>query len=202
VKCSTRPPSFSTDRRKVRHLAKLSWFLSVAESPWSWPIFALVTVAVVGQWAGVSFAEAVVAGFGAIGIGIAVGLALAGKLDDRRGPSDDRRQASDERRSKPKSTHRLAAAERDRSPHSTRTADLRGARLANAMLVGADLRQADLRGATLTGADLSGADLTGARLGPLDEARGARESSDDRGRSPRSSGRSVPAEGIKFESEC
>jgi len=75
VKCSTRPPSFSTDRRKVRHLAKLSWFLSVAESPWSWPIFALVTVAVVGQWAGVSFAEAVVAGFGAIGIGIAVGLA-------------------------------------------------------------------------------------------------------------------------------
>jgi Pentapeptide repeats (8 copies) len=162
----------------VRRLSKLRWFPSAAKSPWSWPIFALVAVAAVGQWAGVTVAEAVAAGFGAIGIGVAIGLAVAGKLEDRREHSGDRRQPSDASAYEARATGGLPPADRDPkepSPHSRRTVDLRGARLVNAMLVGADLRQADLRGATLTGADLSGADLTGAQLGPLDEG-----SSDER----------------------
>lgn len=166
-------PTFSTDRRKVRRLTKLRWFPSAAKSPWSWPIFALVAVAAAGQWAGVTFAEAVAAGFGAIGIGVAIGLAVAGKLEDRREPSGDRRKPSDARPSGARATGGLRPADRDSKetgPHSRRTVDLRGARLVDAMLVRADLRQADLRGATLTRADLSGADLTGAQLGPLDES--------------------------------
>ena len=164
--------TLSTDQRKVRRLAKLRWIPSAAKSPWSWPVFALVTVAAVGQWAGVTMAEAVAAGFAAIGIGIAIGLAIAGKLEDRRKPSGSGTSETG-------STSGLQSpANRDPQepdPHPRRTVDLRGARLVNAILVSADLRQAnlrqaDLRGATLTGADLSGADLTGARLGPLDES--------------------------------
>lgn len=172
MQCSTRS-TFSRDRRKVRRLAKLTWFPSAARSPWLWPVFALAAVAAVGQWAGVTIAEAVAVGFGAIGIGIAIGLAIAGKMEDRREPSGDRRQPSDARTSGTRTDSRLPPVDRDPKEHgsrSGRTVDLRGACLVNAMLVRADLRQADLRGATLTGADLTGANLTGAQLGPLDES--------------------------------
>lgn len=155
----------------MRRLAKLRCFPSAAKSPWPWPTFALVAVAAAGQWAGVRFAEVVAAGFGILGIGVAIGLAVASKVEDRREPSGHRRQLSDASPSGAGATLRSPPIDRDpkeTSSPSRRTVDLRGARLANATLVHADLRQADLRGATLTGADLSGADLTGAQLGPLD----------------------------------
>ena len=157
--------TFSTDRWKVHRFAKLRLFPSAVKSPWSWPIFALVAVAAVGQWAGMIFAEALAAGFGAIGIGVAIGLAVAAKLDDRQEPSGASQAGARATTGVPPPGQ--APKEATRPPR--RTVDLRGARLVNAVLVSADLRQADLRGATLTGADLSGADLTGAQLGPLDE---------------------------------
>jgi hypothetical protein len=158
-------PTFSTDRWKVRRLAKLRLFPSAAKSPWSWPIFALVALAAVGQWAGVIVAEALAAGFGAVGIGVAIGLVVAGKREDREEPSGASQAGARATSGLPQTRQ----DPKDASRPSRRTVDLRGARLVNAVLVSADLRQADLRGATLTGADLSGADLTGAQLGPLDE---------------------------------
>ena len=129
----------------MRHLAKLRWFPSSAKSPWSWPLFALVAVAAVGQWAGVTVAEGVAAGFGAIGIGVAIGLAVAGKIADRPEPSADHQQPSGRSSSEATASGELTLAPKEPGPHARRTVDLRGARLVNAMLVCADLRQADLR---------------------------------------------------------
>ncbi len=164
----------STDRRQVR-VGNLSQVLSVvAKSPWSWPTVPLITVAAVGQWRGAVAAEAVAAAFGAVGIGIAIGLAVAGGRTRRRHPSENPLGSSPSKaRSHDASGGELSAEADAKAPGRTavRTVDLRGAKLANAVLVRADLRQADLRGATLMGADLSGADLTDAHLGPLDENR-------------------------------
>jgi len=169
--CST-CPIVSIDRRKV-HVAQPSRILSMAaRSPWSWPIVPLLTVAAVGQWGSVIAAEAVAGAFCAVGVGIAIGLAVAGR---RTRPRHAPRAQSDEGRSKARplgassATTSAGTGAEAHVPNPARTVDLRGARLTNTMLVRADLRQADLRGATLAGADLSGADLTGARLGPLDD---------------------------------
>lgn len=154
-------------------MAQLSRTLSAAaRSPWCWPILPLLTVAAVGQWVSVLAAEAVAGAFGAVGLGIAIGLAIAGRQvmpkrrETRSGKSSPQSQppgASSAATSSGAGTQPVTP-----SP-AARAADLRGAKLANTKLVRADLRQADLRGAVLAGADLTGADLTGAHLGPLDD---------------------------------
>jgi hypothetical protein len=149
-----------------------------ARSPWAWPIVPLTAVAAVGQWRGTAAAEVAAALLGLVGVGIAIGLGLAGGSTGRTSrPGNQSETAQSGIR-----PHSGVPAERHGGTpqsNSLRTADLRGARLANTTLAGADLRQADLRGAVLTGAnlngavltgaDLSGADLTDARLGPLDD---------------------------------
>jgi hypothetical protein len=154
-------------------VGKLSRISSVAaRSPWSWPIAPLVAVAAVGQWRGTTAAVILAAGFGAVAIGIAIGLSVAGgragarhTLETQSGTDPPKARSSTASLDGASSTEDITAL----STTFPRTVDLRGARLTNTTLVRADLRQADLRGATLMGADLSGADLTGARLGPLDD---------------------------------
>lgn len=155
-------------------MAKLSRLPSVAaRSPWSWPIVPLVAVALVGQWRGMTAAGAVAAAFVAVGIGVAIGLTVAGRQASvLQAPAAQLDEDPPKTRSLGTPSVEASAEKHVRAPganSSQRTVDLRGARLTNTMLVRADLRHADLRGATLMGADLSGADLTGARLGPLDD---------------------------------
>jgi Pentapeptide repeats (8 copies) len=122
----------------------------------------------VGQWVSVITAEIVAAACAAIGVGIVIGLAVAGERGGRRrtapGPLETSTSAANP--SGPPAVTVPADAGGTAFPRAT---DLRGALLANTTLVRADLRYADMRGATLRGADLSGADLTQARLGPLEE---------------------------------
>ena len=155
----------------MRRPVKLPRILSAAKSPWSWPIAPLAAVAAAGQWGGVTMAEVAAAVCGAIGVGVVIGLTVAGGRENAPRVGGD---VSDKSSSKAIAAATSPSGESAPKgvmsrPDSPRTVDLRGARLVDAMLVHADLRQADLRGAILTGADLSGADLTGARLGPLDE---------------------------------
>jgi hypothetical protein len=138
--------------------------LSAINSPWFWPVIPLLAIAAVGQWVSVTAAEVVAAGFAAIGIGVLIGLAVAGGRRGVRHTPDPTRPAAT-----PASTAPVDVA----GTALPRATDLRGAMLANTTLVRADLRHADLRGATLTGADLSGADLTDARLGLLEESGGS-----------------------------
>jgi hypothetical protein len=158
-------------RRKVR-VAQLGRILSAAaRSPWSWPIVPLLTVVAVGQWGNAIAAAAVAGAFCAIGLSIAIGLALVGRPTSPRNAS--RTQSDDGApNARPPSASRAGPSSgADAQAHAgnpSRAADLRGARLTNTTLVRADLRHADLRGAILAGADLSDADLTDARLGPLD----------------------------------
>lgn len=153
-------------------MAQLSPTLSAAaRSPWSWPLLPLLTVAAAGQWGSVVAAEAVAGAFAAVGLGVTIGLAIAGRqATPRQSRTQTDKHAPKTQTPAPSSV--MAAGGSDalaRASNPPRVADLRGARLANTLLVSADLRQADLRGAVLAGADLSGADLTGARLGPLDD---------------------------------
>jgi hypothetical protein len=149
----------------VRALSALGRIPSaVVKSPWLWPVVPLVAVAAIGQWVSATAAEEATAACGVLGIGIVIGLVLAGKkagapqsLEGEEGASSPEAPSSGE------------GGSVQQDPGIT---DLRGARLVNAKLAHADLRRADLRGARLTGADLSGADLTGACLGPLDETGG------------------------------
>jgi Pentapeptide repeats (8 copies) len=145
---------------------------SAATSPWSWPVVLLAAVAAAGHWGGVTAAEIAAAVCGAIGVGVLIGMTVAGY---RGSPSQHKKAPPETGSAKARPTPEPlqgSASGKDgegAGPGPPRGADLRGARLVDALLVHADLRQADLRGAILTGADLSGADLTGARLGPLDE---------------------------------
>lgn len=138
---------------------------AVVRSPWFWPLVPLVAVAAIGQWVSVTTAELVAAAFGVFGIGIVIGLTLAGGKAGAR-PSPENEQGASSPQALPSGAGGGSARD---NPGTT---DLRGARLINAKLVHANLRRADMRGASLTGADLSGADLTGACLGPLDDADG------------------------------
>lgn len=154
------------------HAGKLTQVMSVvARSPWSWPPAAVITVAVVGRLGGAVAAEAAAGVFGAVGIGVAIGLVLAGHGTGRRHPGENPPETPAPGRSGGRPVAEISgeADAKVRPPGAGRVVDLRGATLVNAMLVRADLRHADLRGASLAGADLSGADLTGARLGPLDD---------------------------------
>jgi hypothetical protein len=167
VQCST-CLTVSTDWLQVRVVATLRRIPSAARSPWFWPLVPLAAVAAVGQWVGVTAAIEVAAACTTAGFGVAVGLTIAGS---HAGAAPDAKTPSDTNPPELPSSGGGSAG-KEGTPatgDSTKTVDLRGARLINTMLVRADLRQADLRGATLTGADLSGADLTGARLGPLDD---------------------------------
>jgi len=150
---------------------KLLRLPSAAKSPWSWPVLPLAAVAAAGHWGGVPVAETAAAVCGAIGIGVVIGLMVAGY----RGGAPQAEAAPPDT-DPPKSPPAAAPPDEPSGKGAARTVtnsprgvDLRGARLVDALLVQADLREADLRGAILTGADLSGADLTGARLGPLDD---------------------------------
>jgi hypothetical protein len=141
-----------------------------ARSPWSWAIVPLVAVAAVGQWAGRTAAELVAAGCGAVGVGIVIGLTIAGRHGVApQGPKPPTSAKASHEPPTGESSGRPSAETGSKVPPSNlcRTVDLRGARLTNAKLVRADLRQADLRGALLMEADLTDADLTDARLGPL-----------------------------------
>jgi hypothetical protein len=151
----------------VRALSSLGRIPSaVAKSPWFWPVVPLVAVAGIGQWVSITVAQLVAAACGVFGIGILIGLTLAGGKADASQSSENVQGASSAQ--VPPTEDGGGSAQED--PGIT---DLRGARLVNAKLECANLRLADLRGAILTGADLSGADLTGARLGPLDDDGGA-----------------------------
>jgi hypothetical protein len=134
-----------------------------ARSPWAWPIVPLAAVAAVGQWRGTVAAEAAAALLGLVGVGIAIGLGLAGgSTGARHAPGNQSETAQSGIR-----PHSGVPAERHGGTpqsNSLRTADLRQADLRGAVLTGANLS-----GAVLTGADLSGADLTDALLGPLDD---------------------------------
>jgi Pentapeptide repeats (8 copies) len=167
VQCSACPVG-SRDRLQVRALSAL-WRIpsAVLSSPWCWPLVPLVAVAAIGQWVSVTAAEEAAAACGVCGIGIVIGLVLAGAKAGAV-PLARKEQRSTSPQA-PSNGQDGGSAQQD--PGIT---DLRGARLVNAKLVDANLRRADLRGATLTGADLSGADLTGARLGPLDDTSGTR----------------------------
>lgn len=141
--------------------------LSAINSPWTWPVIPLLATAVVGQWVSMVAAEAVAAACAAIGIGFAIGLAVAGKRAGigRMPPdlSEGTTSVADP------SSHSVVDGPSGEGTRPVRATDLRGAMLADTTLVRVDLRNADLRGASLRGADLRGADLTGARLGPLEE---------------------------------
>ena len=137
---------------------------AVVKSPWFWPLVPLVAVAAIGQWASVTVAEQVAAACGVLGIGIVIGLTLAG------GKAGAPPSAENEQGESPPQVP--STREGGGSAVNPGTTDLRGAQLVNAKLAHANLRQADMRGAKLTGADLSGADLTGACLGPLDDTSG------------------------------
>ena len=145
-----------------------------AKSPWFWPIALLVAVAAVGQWVSVTAAETTAAGCGAVGIGIVIGLAVAGERAGNKEPALGASPVETALASSPPAGAPLEAGAVS-GGESHRIVDLRGAHLVNTLLVRADLRRADLRGASLAGADLSGADLTEARLGPLDESSAADE---------------------------
>ncbi len=148
-----------------------------AKSPWFWPIALLVAVAAVGQWVSVTAAETTAAGCGAVGIGIVIGLAVAGDRAGNKEPTGATLAASPVETAPASSPSAGAPVEAGAvsGGESHRIVDLRGAQLVNTLLVRADLRRADLRGASLAGADLSGANLTEARLGPLDESSEADE---------------------------
>jgi hypothetical protein len=154
-------------------VARLSATLSAAvRSPWSWPLLPLLSVAAVGQWGSVHAAEAIAGAFGAVGLGVTIGLAIVGgqATPRRSGGTQSGGNTPEAQASAASSVVSAGGSDASaRASTSPKVADLRGARLANTLLVSADLRQADLRGAILAGADLSGADLTGARLGPLDD---------------------------------
>jgi hypothetical protein len=148
--------------------------LSAMNSPWFWPVLPVLAVAMVGQWVSVIAAEVAAAACAAVGIGIVIGLVVAGERGVRRVHKDSPPgSTSAANPDGPSANTALADAAKRVLPRAT---DLRGALLANTTLVGADLRHADLRGAILTGADLSGANLTDARLGPLDGSAGNDES--------------------------
>ena len=142
--------------------------LSAVDSPWFWPIMPLLVVATVGQWVGLTAAEVVAAACAAIGIGVVIGLVIAGERDGARRAPADSPELSTSQVSPPSPSVAGTSADAGRTVRP-QAADLRGALLTNTTLVRADLRRADLRGATLRGADLSGADLTDALLGPLEE---------------------------------
>jgi hypothetical protein len=151
--------------------------LSAANSPWLWPIAPLLAVAAVGQWVGVTAAGAVAAVCGAIGIGIIIGLTMAGDRGARRALRLSQEMETPAAESPGTQLRRASPGEmlaETGEPVPLRAADLRGARLAHTRLVRADLRRADLRGATLTGADLTDADLTDALLGPLEDSQEGR----------------------------
>ena len=168
VRCSTRP-SILRDRPLVRRLVKLLRRIpSAVGSPWSWPVVLLVAVAVAGQWGGAKAAEIAAAACGVVGVGVVIGMTIAGHrgvpAPDADHPGTNRPQARQEAASSGPGPAPGGTAQDPRQG-----VDLRGARLVDTLLVHADLRQADLRGAIMTGADLSGADLSGARMGPLDD---------------------------------
>jgi hypothetical protein len=143
--------------------------LSAVNSPWFWPIMPLLAVAMVGQWVSVIAAEVVATACAAIGIGVVIGLVVAGERGGvQRTPPDSKETSMSA--ANPTGPSATTAAADAGGTAFLRGADLRGALLANTTLVRADLRHADMRGVTLSGADLSGADLTDARLGPLEES--------------------------------
>jgi hypothetical protein len=148
------------------------WIPSRAfKSPWFWPVLLLVSVAAVGQWASVTAAEALAAGCGCLGAGIAIGLIVTGSQVGHREPPplSGKNPNLDVTEPESSSADPQPRTEAVASIETPQVVDLRGAQLTNATLIRADLRGADLRGASLAGANLSGADLTGAHLGPLDE---------------------------------
>jgi Pentapeptide repeats (8 copies) len=175
VQCSACPNCSDRSAIDLRRVAMVSRIpLAVVSSPWSWPIGPLVAIALIGQWRGMSAAEVTAAICGAVVIGMAVGLTIAGRRvvvsRSRPGAGTPTAQSS----SAPPTGTQAPGETGAREVEAPRRADLRGARLTNSLLVradlrGADLRGADLRGADLRGADLTGADLTDAQLGPLDD---------------------------------
>lgn len=156
----------------MRRVAKLGRVLSATTTnPWLWPIVPLIAIAAVGQWSGITAAKVVAGACGAIGIGIAIGLAAAGWRGGAGHPA--RTLGTVPRETGPASVQPGGpSAETDTkepAPNSPQTVDLRGAQLINTKLVRANLRHADLRGANLKDADLTDADLTDAVLGPPDD---------------------------------
>jgi hypothetical protein len=159
-------------------VSALRRILFAANSPWLWPIVPLLAVAAVGRWVSAPAAGAVAAACGATGIGIVIGLTIAGERGAQRAlriAQEGNVPEAESSGGRSPDTPADGTSVAEERPRPLQVADLRGARLAHTMLVRADLRRADLRGATLTGADLTGADLTDALLGPLEEGEEDRE---------------------------